>query len=672
MLRIRHLLITVNTDKGQFGARIDFSDGLNVVRAENYAGKSTLLQAIIYALGLEGMLSPSHDVPLPHAVTDYLEYEGGRAKVIDSMVSLEIENGASQFLTMQRSIAGERHRHLITVYEGRALTEKEALETGRDYFVREAHATTSERGFHKRLADFLGWVLPIAPRFNDVDCPLYLETIFPLLYVEQKLGWGRLPARYPTWLGIRDVARRTVEFLLGLDAYAIAIERIAVNDEISRIRAEWISLRTRTGKLASASAGLVNGIPSEPISVWPPEVLPQILMPRGSEWIPLTSYLALLRERLAALQSQIVPSAPADDPRLRAELADAQTHLAERERLVNGLVEQIESDTSEIEALHQRIEAIEDDLRKYKDVRRLRKLGSSDEPETAKGICPTCHQDLADSLLDTGKKTVPMSVEQNVSFYEEQLQLFTAVLTNARRAVQASNIQLQSYREEIEVLRERVRALRETLVSPSSTPSIEMVTERVRLENRIGNLEGSLASFEDSLAEFAQLATDWKDVQERRARLPKGALSEKDENKVNSFQELLRQQLVLYKMGSLRPHELTISRDNYVPEVAGLNLGADVSASDLIRLQWAYLLGLLELGLSASTNHPGLLIMDEPQQQSVEEGAFRAMLEYAANFKNAQVIVATSHERSSIGPFLKGIAVKNIFEYEDDRVIKRL
>ena len=141
---------------------------------------------------------------------------------------------------------------------------------------------------------------------------------------------------------------------------------------------------------------------------------------------------------------------------------------------------------------------------------------------------------------------------------------------------------------------------------------------------------------------------------------------------MTSFQQSLRQQLVLYKMGSLDPHELTISRDNYVPEKAGLDLGADVSASDLIRLQWAYLLGLLELGLSVSTNHPGLLIMDEPQQQSVEEGAFRAMLEYTTKFKNSQVIVATSHERNSIGQFLKGIAVKNIFEYDDDRVVKRL
>jgi hypothetical protein len=672
MLRIRHLLITVNTDKGQFGARTDFSDGLNVVRAENYAGKSTLLQAIVYALGLEGMLSPSHDVPLPHAVTDYVEYEGGKATVIDSMVSLEIENGVGQFLTMQRGVAGQRHRHLITVYEGRALTAKEALETGLDYFVREPHAATSERGFHKRLADFLGWVLPTAPRFNDVDCPLYLETIFPLLYVEQKLGWGRLPARYPTWLGIRDVARRTVEFLLGLDAYAIGVERVAIHDEISRIRAEWASLRNRTGKLATASAGLASGIPPEPISVWPPEVLPQIRMPRGSEWVPLTSYLSILRERLATLESQTVPSASADNPQLRRELAAAQSLLAEKERLVGSLVEKLESDTSEIEALHQRIDAIEDDLRKYKDVRRLRKLGSSDEPETVKGICPTCHQSLADSLLDTGKKTEPMSIEQNVSFHEEQLQLFTAVLTNARQTVGANNIQLQSHRDEIATLRDRIRALRETLVSPSNAPSIEAVTERVRLENRIATLEAALASFEDSLAEFAQYSDEWKSVQERRSRLPKGALSEKDENKLNSFQQLLRQQLVLYKMGSLRPNELTISRDNYVPEVAGINLGADVSASDLIRLQWAYLLGLLELGLSASTNHPKLLIMDEPQQQSVEEGSFRAMLEYAANFKNAQVIIATSHERSSIGQFLKGIAVSNVIEYEDDRIIKRM
>ncbi len=211
MIRVRHLLVSVNTDKGQFGVRRDFANGLNVIRAENWAGKSAVLQAIVYAMGLEGMLSPSHDVPLPHAVTDYLEYAEGQAKVIDSMVSLEVENGNGQFLTLQRSIAGERHRHLITVYEGRAVTRKEGTENQRDYFVREAHGATSERGFHKKLTDFLGWELPLAPRFNDADCPLFGNHLSTALR-GTKAGMGRLPARYPTWLGIRDVARRTVEF----------------------------------------------------------------------------------------------------------------------------------------------------------------------------------------------------------------------------------------------------------------------------------------------------------------------------------------------------------------------------------------------------------------------------------------------------------------------------
>ena len=51
------------------------------------------------------------------------------------------------FLTVQRAIAGERHRHLMTVYEGRAITKKEALGIARDYYVREGGAASNELGF---------------------------------------------------------------------------------------------------------------------------------------------------------------------------------------------------------------------------------------------------------------------------------------------------------------------------------------------------------------------------------------------------------------------------------------------------------------------------------------------------------------------------------------------
>jgi hypothetical protein len=676
MLRIRHLFININTDKGVFGTRQNFEDGLNIIRAENYAGKSQVVQAIMYALGMEGMQGPSHAVPLAHALTEYLEFlvsgKKTNAKVLDSMVSVEIENGKREFLTVQRAIAGDRHKHLITVYEGRALTKKEALGTGRDYFVREPYATSSELGFHRRLKDFIGWDLPMAPRFNDVDCPLYLETIFPLLYVEQKLGWGRLPGRYPTWLGIRDVGRRTVEFILGLDAYATALEKTAVQEEIKRLKREWSSVRSQAEKSASAVVGNVRGIPVEPITSWPPEVSPTLSVMRGSKWVPITDYLTGLRLRLSELQSIEIPSTVDAEPKIRTELSQLENELAIQERTIALLYEKFETDTAEAEALQQRIDGTNDDLRKYKDLRKVRKLGSKDEPEIVSGHCPTCHQELADSLLDTGNKTIPMTVDQNVSFYEEQIQLFTAVHSNAIQSIETTVKDLRAQRAEVIRVRERIRDIRQTLVSPTSLPSIEAISERIRLEERIARVETQEQVFEEHIAELAQLASEWLDVQERLKELPKGALSQRDEKKLASLQTSFHQQLTLYKMGSLDVAEVKISPGTYEPEVAGVNLSADVSASDLIRLHWAYLLGLLEVGVQATGNHPGLLIFDEPQQQSVEESAFREMLRYAAGEKKCQIIITTSHERESIGAYLKKIGVEHVAEFGDDRILQKL
>lgn len=675
MLRIRHLFININTDQGAFGTQQNFYDGLNVIRAENYAGKSQVVQSIMYALGLEGMQGPSHAVPLAHAMTEYLDYfVAGKklnANVIDSMVSIEIENGKGQSLTVQRAIAGERNRHLMTVYEGRAITKSEGLTTARDYFVREGGATSSELGFHRLLAEFMGWDLPMAPRFNDVDCPLYLETIFPLLYVEQKLGWGRLPARYPTWLGIRDVGRRTVEFILGLDAYATALERIAVQDEIKRLKREWSAARIQTERSASQILGTVRGIPTEPVASWPPEVTPTFSVMHSTNWVPIADYLNGLRARYSKLHEVEVPSTVNAEPQIRGELADLEGNLAAQERTVALLYEQFESDSGEAESLQQRIDGINDDLRKYKDLRKVRRMGSNDQPEIAGGHCPTCHQDLADSLLDTGNKATPMTVDQNVSFYEEQIQLFTAVHANAISNIERTQRELRARRSEVTGLRDRIREIRETLVSASSSPSIEAISERIRLKERISRVESQQEVFQDHLAEFAGLASEWLDVQGRLQALPKGALSDRDQQKLSMLQESFHTQLTKYKMGSLDVSEVKISPGSYEPEVAGVNLSADVSASDLIRLHWAYLLGVLEVGTQKTGNHPGLLILDEPQQQSVEESAFLEMLRHAASEKNCQIIITTSHDRA-IDSYLDRIGVKNLAEFGDNRILQKL
>src|SRR5262249_3033517 len=153
-------------------------------------------------------------------------------------------------------------------------------------------------------------------------------TIFPLLFVEQKLGWGRIPARYPTWLGVRDVGRRTVEFVLGLEAYATALERAAVQEAITRIRREWTRARIQAEKLPSSVPGVVRGIPAEPIASWPPEVLPTLSISENSGWVSLTEHLSASRKRLKELGMAVVPSAAQVEPRVQSELAQVEEQLS--------------------------------------------------------------------------------------------------------------------------------------------------------------------------------------------------------------------------------------------------------------------------------------------------------------------------------------------------------
>jgi hypothetical protein len=228
---------------------------------------------------------------------------------------------------------------------------------------------------------------------------------------------------------VRDVRRRTIEFLLKLDAYAIAAERIAVQVELARIRTAWSDNRVLAGKHATSLGTILNALPSEPVTKWPPEIAPQIFLASGRDWEPLPAHLAKLLLRQEELRKEPIPTSGKDDSETRTALRDAEDALSQREIVLRRTLENLEAEISEADALQDRIASLREDQRKYKDLLKLRELGSTNSVEIETGSCPTCHQPVSDSLMDLGQRAVPMSVEQNISFYEEQFQLFEAVLS---------------------------------------------------------------------------------------------------------------------------------------------------------------------------------------------------------------------------------------------------
>ena len=158
------------------------------------------------------MLSPRREVPLTYVMTTHVDDPdtGERRRISKSWVAVELENERGEIITVHRMVVTSLDRRLVTVYQGPLLSKPAGKYQQRDYFVLDPGAAQREAGFHRMLADFIGWQLPTVRRYDGGETILYLETIFPLLYVSKKQDGLLIPAAFPTYFQIRDVARRSV------------------------------------------------------------------------------------------------------------------------------------------------------------------------------------------------------------------------------------------------------------------------------------------------------------------------------------------------------------------------------------------------------------------------------------------------------------------------------
>lgn len=665
-LRIRHLSIRVATPKGDFGAELPFEAGLNVIRAANTMGKSTAVHAIVYGLGIEAILSTSQGVPFPHVLTHSLNTGKEDVPVTESSVLLEFENEKGEIWTTERTVVGQRHKNLVTVHKGPILTTEKGKYPKFDYYVRQPGAARNEAGFHTQLAGFIGWELPLVETYDGNRVPLYLETIFPLMFVEQKRGWSDIQARFPTQFRIKEVTQRATEFLLALDAYDTQLKRRKVEQRGSELVQEWRARITEATTLGDAENIRVEGLPSLPTVQWPPEGGIRMLLFRSGKWIDLNE--AQKADRGA------VKSA-AESSKKGAQLVDAQKQLAQAEEALTGVhfaigrkLDEVEQAEAEVKRVNERMKSLQSEIVRNRDELTLRKLGSHRELSIAGSHCPTCHQGISDSLIPDLKAEF-MTVEQNIEFLKEQREMLKAVLERTQRDSVKAKIELTAIREQAENLRKEIRALNSTLVGPEGTPSVAAIETRLRLQDAVDRRARVSRRITEIQAALAVLSESWRKNENARKALPEGALSKDDEGKLNELEARLRTQISAYGMSSINTNSMSINRDTYLPNHAGFNLTFDLSASDLIRTIWAYMNGLREVATKFATHHLGLLVLDEPKQQDAAAESLAAFLKRTSQSKAAkhQIIIATSETLPSLKPMLNGLSV-NLINF-DGRVI---
>jgi hypothetical protein len=115
-------------------------------------------------------------------------------------------------------------------------------------------------------------------------------------------------------------------------------------------------------------------------------------------------------------------------------------------------------------------------------------------------------------------------------------------------------------------------------------------------------------------------------------------------------------------------NEIQILEDKYTPLVNGFDIKVDSSASDHVRMIWAYVIALMFVSNKYGGNHPGIIVLDEPGQHQMDSESIADLFNVLSE-TNGQSIIASSLTLQEISKLTAGQNV-TILDLGDEEIIK--
>ena len=655
MLRINRLRVEINTANGMYGIDESFKKGLNFVASkENTCGKSSILAAIYYCLGLEQILGGVAGIGgkvLTSAFKNAIDDNGKSWSVTESGAYLEISNGSEE-ITIYRNIKAEnKDNRLITVYFSKYELIGNPKIQSEDFYVNIQPAATSQRGFHAFLDDFLHLNLPLVRTSDGSERKLYLQIVFSAMFIEQKHGWSDILSGMPIF-GIKESKKRVVEYILGLDTFKNEKERDRLNIIKTEIENEWEQLIKEIKRHAySESCDIIN-IPMHPQVLSDKDLLRIAILTIEKTTIEEKSnQLKIEYDSLRQLKPRVTDNFEA----LNTELSETEADILKFEEILRQLMQKLSGINEVIHRLTTDLQLICADIRNNEDAARLQKFGSEvSNGQISANICPTCKQQIQDNLLEANPCSGFMSIEENIRHLKAQKSMLEFSLNSRKNTRDMLQKEKESYESRLLTLRRLAQTLRSDLFTTTDTEASEtIILKKIEISRQIEQLSNLQDMFRTFLDNLSDLSEKWKDYLEQKSHLPKKGISEADMKKIALLKSHFIDNLRRYHYSSLSSFDgIEISEESLLPTIDGFDMKFDSSASDGIRTIWAFTLALLQVSIEKDGNHPGVIIFDEPAQQSIvseDMNSFiRSVSEVSSQSQIIMAITLNSHELINI------------------------
>lgn len=668
MFWINRLKTVIKTAEGNFGNDQRFFKGINLIASNtNTEGKSSCIEAIYYCLGLEEILGGRNDKALKPVFKSKIDYNGNTYVPIETNIYLEIQNDMSKIITINRNVEKQQeHNLIIKVYDGNIEETLEGKCNLSEYYIHSSGSATSQKGFHAFLEKFIGWKLPEVPTYDDKDRKLYLQTIFPAMFIEQKRGWSGLLNTIPNF-GVKDVKRKVIEYILNLDI--IENERLKIEQKIKEveIKNKWTIIVNEINSI------LKNKCCTIPNLYENPKVLDEnnmkmlsIFKQEQKENIYIEKYIEQLETESDKLKQKDL-KVGTNIEELQIELDNLKKDILQDEEILETQNKQIHLEEDEIKAIMSNLEIINKDLTNNKDLRKLKQLGALKNTNIINDICPTCNQKIKDCLLPQVNNFNVMSIEENIKHLQEQKNLLEYSINAHKDNIKKYNELAGVMKETIIKKRRIIRNIINDIYLTDTSIAETYVYKKVAIDNEIDELQKLITLIETYKKELLNLSKEWEKLLEVRNKIPKDSFSENDNMKIKKLRDDFINFIKNYRYSSIdNLSEIEISKEKLLPSVYGFDLTADCSASDNIRVIWAFTLALLINSLALNGNHPNVLIIDEPDQQSIVAEDLYKFLEdlYKLNDKS-QIILGITLKDEELKKFVNKLENINILLIED-------
>lgn len=644
MLRINRLRIEINTVNGIYGIDEYFKDGLNFVSSiDNTCGKSSILAAIYYCLGFEQILGGVSGIGskvLTSAFKNTIEDNGKSWSVTESGAYLEISNGL-EVITVYRTIKTEnKDNRLITVFYGEYNSLGNPEIQSEDFYVNIQNAATSSRGFHSFLENFLHLELPLVRTSDGIERKLYLQLIFSAMFIEQKHGWSDILSGMPIF-GIRESKKRVLEYIIGLDTLKNEKEHERLNGIKTEIENEWKKLIQQIQATVYLNSCNIINLPIHPRVLSDKEYSRIVIFTETDLTIEARSeQLSAEYESLCQLKPRVTDNFEA----ISKELSKTEATILDFEEKLKILTQKLFSLNQIINQLNSNIQLICADIRNNEDAARLQKFGSEHATEQISvNVCPTCKQQIQDNLLEANVCSGFMSIEENIRHLKAQKSMLVFSLNGRKNTLDEIRKQKQDYESRLLTLRRLAHTLRSDLYTTTDAEASEAIMlKKIEITQKIeqlSQLKNDLATFLESLRD---LSDRWNTYLDQKSKLPKKGVPKSDIDKVELLKTYFINNLSRYHYSSLPSlAEIEISKESLLPTVDGFDMKFDSSASDGIRMIWAFTMALLQVSIKKDGNHPGVIIFDEPAQQSIVPEDMRSFIHSATEIgSKCQIIMA--------------------------------